>query len=98
MTPLLLPGKSILTRSTLATQQPIKYFSQNASDASVSAQENIENSGTVTNETEELEKLYSRLEIELRGSDPAVMKSFQRFAVTSAGHLGIEVGQVYVFY
>ncbi|XP_055680237.1 28S ribosomal protein S10, mitochondrial [Lutzomyia longipalpis] len=41
----------------------------------------------------ELDKLYSKLEIELRGVDPAVLKSYSWFATTAAQHLGIEVGK-----
>ncbi|XP_030376531.1 28S ribosomal protein S10, mitochondrial [Scaptodrosophila lebanonensis] len=41
----------------------------------------------------ELDKLYSKLEIELRGVDPAVLKSYTWFANTAAGHLGIETGK-----
>ena len=39
-----------------------------------------------------LDKLYSKLEVELRGIDPAVLKSYSWFATTAADHLGIEVG------
>lgn len=39
------------------------------------------------------DKLYSKLEIELRGVDPAVLKSYSWFATTAAEHLGIEIGQ-----
>lgn len=39
------------------------------------------------------DKLYSKLEIELRGIDPAVLKSYSWFATTAAEHLGITIGQ-----
>lgn len=41
----------------------------------------------------EKDKLFSKLEIELRGIDPAVLKSYSWFATTAAGHLGIDVGK-----
>lgn len=41
----------------------------------------------------EPDKLYSRLEIEVKGADPAVLKSYSWFATTAASHLGIEVGR-----
>ncbi|XP_017098173.2 small ribosomal subunit protein uS10m [Drosophila bipectinata] len=41
----------------------------------------------------EPDKLYSKLEIELRGVDPAVLKSYTWFATTAADHLGIEKGK-----
>lgn len=41
----------------------------------------------------EPDKLYSKLEIELKGNDPAVLKSYSFFASTAAQHLDIEVGK-----
>ncbi|GAB0088885.1 28S ribosomal protein S10, mitochondrial [Sergentomyia squamirostris] len=41
----------------------------------------------------ELDKLFSKLEIELRGADPAVLKSYSWFATTAAENLNIEVGK-----
>lgn len=40
----------------------------------------------------EKDKLFSKLEIKLRGVDPAVLKSYASFATTAANHLNIEVG------
>lgn len=42
---------------------------------------------------EEDDKLYKKLEVELRGHDPAVLKSYEWFTKTAAEHLNIEVGQ-----
>ncbi|XP_026462475.1 28S ribosomal protein S10, mitochondrial isoform X2 [Ctenocephalides felis] len=39
------------------------------------------------------DKLYSKLDIELRGNEPAVLKSYTWFATTAASHLGIEIGK-----
>lgn len=36
-----------------------------------------------------LDKLYKILEIELRGNDPAVLKSYSKFAVTTGNHFEI---------
>lgn len=41
----------------------------------------------------EPDKLYSKLELELKGNDPAVLKSYAFFASTAAQHLDIEVGK-----
>lgn len=41
----------------------------------------------------EKDKLYSHLEVELKGVDPAVLKSYSWFATTAANHLGIPVGE-----
>lgn len=45
---------------------------------------------------QEDDKLYKRLEIELRSHDKAVMKSYVKFATTAANHLNIDVGKWYV--
>lgn len=41
----------------------------------------------------EKDKLYSRLEIELKGIEPEVMKSYAWYAVRAAEHLGIHIGK-----
>lgn len=41
----------------------------------------------------EKDKLYSRLEIELKGIEPEVMKSYTWYAIRAAEHLGIQVGK-----
>lgn len=48
---------------------------------------------TVPSSRDEPDKLYSKLEIELKGNDPAVLKSYAFFATTAAQHLDIEVGK-----
>lgn len=44
-------------------------------------------------QSDEPDKLYKKLEIELKGIDPAVMKSYSWFATNAAQNLGIEVGK-----
>ncbi|KAL9697562.1 hypothetical protein quinque_001003 [Culex quinquefasciatus] len=39
------------------------------------------------------DKLYSRVELQMKGIDPEVMKSYAYFAKTAAEHLDIEVGK-----
>ncbi|XP_014229039.1 28S ribosomal protein S10, mitochondrial [Trichogramma pretiosum] len=41
------------------------------------------------------DKLYKKVEIEVRGNDSAVLKSYGIFATTAANHLGITVGENY---
>lgn len=91
LSPLIAPGRCVVGRSALLTQQPMKMYSQAAeSGAATGVQE-----APVSAESNdgEQDKLYSKVEIELRGSDPAVMKSYAWFATTAANHLGIEVGK-----
>lgn len=49
--------------------------------------------GCVPESAPEDDKLYKRLEIELRGHDKMVLNSYVDFAVMTAQHLDIEVGQ-----
>lgn len=65
--------------------QPIKFYS-----AQINISENTKDAAEVDNGEDD--KLYKRLEIELRSIDPAVMKSYATFATTAAKHLNIEVG------
>ncbi|KAI4463897.1 mitochondrial 28s ribosomal protein s10 [Holotrichia oblita] len=39
---------------------------------------------------EELDKLYKRVELELRGNDPAVLNSYAKFATMAGNNLNIE--------
>ncbi|XP_041985139.1 28S ribosomal protein S10, mitochondrial [Aricia agestis] len=41
--------------------------------------------------TVELDKLFKRVELEMRGIDPAVLLSYSWFCIAAASHLGIEV-------
>lgn len=45
----------------------------------------------ICHEEPPLDKLYKTLELELRGNDPAVLKSFSKFALTSGHHFCIKV-------
>lgn len=94
LSPLLLPGRSLIARSAAGLiHQPMKFYSQEpATPVSVQESQQKDHLQT-TNEPEDVEKLYSRLEIELRGSDPAVMKSYSKFVLATANHLEIEVGK-----
>lgn len=66
----------------------IRFFANQEQAVQVS-----KSSPTFPATTEEVDKLYSKLEIELKGVDPAVLKSFTTFTTTAANHLGIEVGK-----
>lgn len=45
--------------------------------------------------TVELDKLYKRVELEMRGIDPAVLLSYSWFCIAAASNLGIEVTKRY---
>lgn len=44
-------------------------------------------------ETNELDKLYKTVEVEMKAYEPAVLKSYSWFATTAAKELGIKVGE-----
>lgn len=48
-------------------------------------------SSSLSTNTGTLDKLYKKIEIEVRGNDPAVLKSYGQFAVTAANYLNINV-------
>lgn len=76
-------------------QQQPRVLLSSANTATESTQ--ITNSALVNDNQQEVsdepDKLYKKLEIELKGVDPAVLKSYTWFATTAAQHLGVEVGQ-----
>ncbi|XP_058792382.1 small ribosomal subunit protein uS10m [Phymastichus coffea] len=49
-------------------------------------------SDVISTETAKPDKLYKKIEIEVRGNDKAVLQSYGIFATTAADHLGITVG------
>lgn len=66
--------------------QPIRFYSvQTNTDTKLEK--------TANAEEPETDILYKRLELEIRGHDPAVMRSYVHFATTAAEHLNIEVGK-----
>ncbi|XP_030565738.1 28S ribosomal protein S10, mitochondrial-like [Drosophila novamexicana] len=75
---------------TLRLTQPARFASalSNTAAATLPSTE-----ATPPATVSEPDKLYSKLEIELRGIDPAVLKSYTWFATTAAEHLGIELGK-----
>ncbi|KAK7069257.1 hypothetical protein SK128_020518, partial [Halocaridina rubra] len=46
-------------------------------------------------QTTEPDKLYSLVEVECRGHEPAVLKSYLTFVSAAAGHLDIDLQEVY---
>ncbi|EFN66520.1 28S ribosomal protein S10, mitochondrial [Camponotus floridanus] len=48
-------------------------------------------SSSLSTNTGTLDKLYKKIEIEVRGNDPAVLKSYGQFAVMAANYLNINV-------
>ncbi|KAH8382214.1 hypothetical protein KR009_002370, partial [Drosophila setifemur] len=67
--------------------QPVRSLSSVATSASTAT------NASPAAPAPEPDKLFSKLEIELRGIDPAVLKSYTWFATTAAEHLGIEKGK-----
>jgi len=47
----------------------------------------------VSSPVAEPDKLYKRVELEIRGNDKEVLKSYAWFSTAAAGHLGVEVGK-----
>lgn len=75
-----------LGKRCLLTQRNVRLLSTEAS-----TENKVETPANAS--SEELDRLYSRLEVELRGIDPAVLQSFSYFSTTAANHLGIQVGK-----
>lgn len=45
---------------------------------------------TKIGQNEEFDKLYKRVQLELKGNDPTVMKSFVQFATSAGNHLDVQ--------
>ncbi|XP_059045475.1 small ribosomal subunit protein uS10m [Achroia grisella] len=74
-------------RTTLSPNLIALRFASTPSITSIPSQISKEN----VLPTMELDKLYKRVELEMRGIDAAVLLSYSWFCVAAASHLGIEV-------
>ena len=54
----------------------------------------MQNKGQTAGELE-LDKLYSMVELEVKGHDPAVLKSYEDFTLMAAEHLGVRLKDKY---
>jgi len=43
---------------------------------------------------EELDQLYKTLEVEVKGHDTAVLKSYEKFVTMAAEHLGVKIANM----
>lgn len=78
-----------ITQGLVGTRQFNKYLSTEAAKNETSKDTVSQNQAL---ENEEEDKLFCKLEIELRAHDQAVMKSYSEFATMTANNLGIEIG------
>ncbi|XP_065354412.1 small ribosomal subunit protein uS10m [Calliphora vicina] len=84
--------RNLLASRTAANVAAFRCLATEASNAVTSPADSPVITTPTPAEINEQDKLFSKLEIELRGIDPAVLKSYSWFATTAADHLGIEVG------
>ncbi|XP_032680370.1 28S ribosomal protein S10, mitochondrial [Odontomachus brunneus] len=56
-------------------------------------QDSTKEESSLLNSTGTPDKLYKKIEVEVRGNDPAVLKSYGMFAVMAADHLKINVAR-----
>lgn len=76
-----------LTRKSLFSGSNARFLSEVQPRGASKNELQVESSGDVK------DKLYSRLEIELKGIEPEVMKSYAWYATRAAEHLGIKIGK-----
>ncbi|XP_050574562.1 28S ribosomal protein S10, mitochondrial [Bombus affinis] len=73
--------------------ETIQESKTSTGNAEVSIEASVGSNTSSFSTEPELDKLYKKLEIEVRGNDPAVLRSYGEFAVMVAGHLDITVGR-----
>lgn len=75
-----------LYRCNVINRSPLNFIKQFSAVAT-----NVENVTTKPiKQEEELDKLYKIVELELRGNDPAVLRSFAKFATSAGQHLDVQ--------
>ncbi|KAF3423632.1 hypothetical protein E2986_04527 [Frieseomelitta varia] len=89
---------SNVTENLAKTSQESENLSEKLKESKTSIKSAPENlieasDGNTSSVSTEVDKLYKKLEIEVRGNDAAVLKSYGEFAVMAANHLDIIVGR-----
>lgn len=83
-----------IIRNAVTVNTPHRLLSTETATAASTPSKTVQTIVSAPNsDSAEPDKLYSKLEIELKGNDPAVLKSYSFFANTAAAHLGIEAGK-----
>lgn len=80
-----------LTRRSLVRKANARFLSSDLQPRGANVEQHLE--VQAVSQGDEKDKLYSRLEIELKGIEPEVMKSYAWFATRAAEHLGIKTGK-----
>ncbi|XP_069685611.1 small ribosomal subunit protein uS10m [Periplaneta americana] len=78
-------SQALVRASCLSRHQPQAFVMKRMFSSSASL--------TKPEESGDLDKLYRMVEVEIRGNDPAVLKSYSWFTTTAARELGITVGE-----
>lgn len=74
--------------------EEVSKKSVNPVKSEISVEASVGTSNNASDSTEpEFDKLYKKLEIEVRGNDPAVLESYGKFAVMAANNLNIKIGR-----
>lgn len=81
-----------LSRRCLIIPKNSRLFSSELQQPQSENEKRLEVPSAESKEPEK-DKLYSRLEIELKGIEPEVMKSYAWFSQRAAEHLGITIGE-----
>lgn len=84
----------VLVRESLRNNtSSMKYFLSTQKQQNEQQQDSASNQSSLLTSTSTPDKLYKKIEIEVRGNDPAVLKSYGEFATIAANHLNINMGR-----
>jgi len=72
---------------------PSMTFSMSIQRQNEQQQDSTQKQSSLSINTGTPDKLYKKVEIEVRGNDPAVLKSYGEFATIAAGHLNINIAR-----
>lgn len=89
------PVKSSTTTEEISTARN-EVLNDSSTESKTTNENTVESSFTDTSSSEEYQpdKLYKKVEIEVRGHDPAVLKSYVTFSAMAAEHLELKMSNV----
>ncbi|KYN01224.1 28S ribosomal protein S10, mitochondrial, partial [Cyphomyrmex costatus] len=83
----------VLMRKHLRNDVPSMKLFMSTQQQNEQRQDTIKEQVSLSINTDTPDKLYKKVEIEVRGNDPAVLKSYGQFATMAADHLKIHIGR-----
>ncbi|CAI9735407.1 ribosomal S10, mitochondrial [Octopus vulgaris] len=86
------------TPGSISNYSPVSCFSHGPTSPNIKEDHVVVNhniNGQLTDSDAELDCLYRKIDVEVKGHDPAVINSYEKFVRMAAEGLGVQIGSVF---